>query len=173
MPAGPIPTVHDWAGGADKFQELTRVFYDKVRRDALLEPVFRHMAPEHAAHVATFLAESFGGEKRYTAQYGDQAMVHVIARHLGRHLTEAQRKRWVELILESADEIGMPSDPEFRGVLAGHLEWGTRFAVLMSRESDNPMTTADRVPQFGWGEFGGPFGYVEPVFRRSGPTREG
>ena len=173
MTARQIPTVHDWAGGGDKFRELTRVFYEKVRRDALLEPVFRHMSPTHAEHVAAFLAESFGGEKRFTAMYGEQSMVHVVGKHLDRHLTEAHRRRWVELILQSADEIGMPSDPEFRGVLAGHLEWGTRFAVLMSGQSENPMTAADRVPQFGWGDFGGPFGYGESVFRRPAPDGEG
>jgi hemoglobin len=93
-------------------------------------------------------------------------MVHVISKHLEKHLTEIHRKQWMKLILESADEIGLPSDPEFRGVLVGHLEWGTRFAVMMSNEKENPMTTSDKIPQFGWGDFGGPYGYAEPIFRK-------
>lgn len=162
-----VPTPDEWAGGKQKFEQLTDVFYAKVLKDEILEPVFRHMSPEHSRHVAAFLSESFGGEKTYTAMHGDNTMVHVIGKHLNRHLTETQRKRWVQLILESADEIGMPNDPEFRGVLAGHLEWGTRFAVLMSHETENTMTTADKLPQFRWGDFGGPFGFVEPVFRKN------
>jgi hemoglobin len=162
-----IPTLNEWMGGEDKFQELTKVFYEKVAKDEILEPVFRHMNANHAKHVADFLCESFGGAKNYTTVHGDNAMIHVIGKHLEKHLTENHRKQWMKLILESADEIGLPDDPEFRGVLVGHLEWGTRFAVIMSNEKENPMTTKDRIPQFGWGDFGGPFGYVEPIFRKN------
>ena len=162
----PIPTPYEWVGGIEAFEKLTHVFYEKVLKDAILEPVFRHMSPEHSQHVAAFIAESFGGADFYTRNHGDQTMIHVIGKHLNRHLTEAQRKRWMALILDSADEIGMPDDPEFRGILVGHLEWGTRFAVMMSNGDDNPMTTEDHVPQFRWGDFGGPFGTVEPIFRK-------
>jgi hemoglobin len=162
-----IPTLNEWMGGEDKFQELTKVFYDKVLKDEILEPVFRHMNAQHTKHVADFLCESFGGAKNYTAVHGENAMIHVIGKHLEKHLTENHRKQWMQLILESADEIGLPDDPEFRGVLVGHLEWGTRFAVMMSNEKNNPMTTEDKIPQFGWGDFGGPFGYVEPIFRKN------
>jgi hemoglobin len=161
-----IPTPYEWVGGKAAFEKLTKVFYEKVMQDAVLEPVFRHMSPEHSQHVAAFLSESFGGGAHYSLTHGDQTMIHVIGKHLNRHLTETQRKRWMQLILESADEIGMPDDPEFRGVLVGHLEWGTRFAVMISQENENPMTPEDHIPQFRWGDFGGPFGSVEPIFRR-------
>jgi hemoglobin len=52
-----IPTLSEWMGGDDKFQELTKVFYEKVLKDEILEPVFRHMNSEHAKHVADFLCE--------------------------------------------------------------------------------------------------------------------
>jgi hemoglobin len=161
-----IPTPNEWAGGLEKFELLTKVFYEKVMKDDILEPVFRHMSPEHSKHVAAFLSESFGGDKSYSSLHGDDTMKHVVSKHLEKHLTEQHRKQWMKLILEAADEIGMPDDPEFRGVLTGHLEWGTRFAVMMSQEKDNPMTTADKIPQFRWGDFGGPFGYVTPIFRK-------
>jgi hemoglobin len=161
-----IPTPNEYVGGLEKFEELTKVFYDKVMQDPVLEPVFRNMSPEHSQHVAAFLSESFGGTDSYSKNHGDNTMIHVIGKHLERHLTEQHRKRWMELILQSADEIRMPDDPEFRGVLVGHLEWGTRFAVMISQGSENPMTTEDHVPQFRWGDFGGPYGTVEPIFRR-------
>jgi hemoglobin len=163
-----VPTPNEWVGGIEKFEQLTSVFYDKVLKDPVLEPVFRHMSPEHSRHVAAFLSESFGGAKNYSQQHGDQTMMHVVGKHLNRHLTETHRKRWMELLLQSADEIGIPDDPEFRGVLVGHLEWGTRFAVMMSHETENPMTPEDHLPQFRWGDFGGPFGFVDPVFRKKG-----
>ncbi len=47
----------------------------------------------------------------------------MIARHLGRALTGTQRKRWIELMLETADEVGLPHDPEVRAAFVGYLEW--------------------------------------------------
>jgi hemoglobin len=161
-----IPTPNEYVGGLENFEKLTKLFYEKVMQDPILEPVFRHMSPEHSQHVAAFLSESFGGAASYSRNHGENTMIHVISKHLERHLTEQHRKRWMELILQSADEIGIPDDPEFRGVLVGHLEWGTRFAVMISQGSENPMTTEDHVPQFRWGDFGGPYGTVEPIFRR-------
>jgi hypothetical protein len=38
--------------------------------------------------------------------------------------------------------------------------------VMMSNETENPMTTEDKLPQFRWGDFGGPFGFVTPIFRK-------
>jgi hemoglobin len=32
-------------------------------------------------------------------------------------LTEKQRQRWMHLLIETADEIGLKSDPEFRSAL--------------------------------------------------------
>ncbi|WP_409463902.1 hypothetical protein [Amycolatopsis sp. GA6-003] len=32
------------------------------------------------------------------------------------------------LLLATADEVGLPADPEFRAALAGYLEWGGRRA---------------------------------------------
>jgi hemoglobin len=161
-----IPTPNEWAGGLEKFELLTRAFYAKVMKDEILEPVFRHMSADHSKHVAAFLSESFGGSNSYSAMHGADTMRHVVSKHLERHLTEQHRKQWMKLILETADEIGMPDDPEFRGVLTGHLEWGTRFAVMMSHEKENPMTNEDTIPQFRWGDFRGPFGFVKPLFRK-------
>jgi hemoglobin len=162
-----IPTPYEWAGGIDAFYKLTTVFYEKVMKDEILEPVFRNMSPEHSKHVAEFLSEGFQGPDFYSSKHGEGSLPFMVSKHLEKHLTEQHRKRWMDLILQSADEIGMPSDTEFRSVLVGHLEWGTRIAVLFSSESKNPVTENDKIPKWGWGEVGGPFGYVEPIFRKN------
>src|SRR5882757_5012034 len=93
----PIPSPCEWAGGVSAFEKLTEVFYDKVLKDDVLEPVFRRMAPEHSRHVAHFLAEVLKGPKVYSDEYGDDALTHMVGKHIGKHLTEAQRKRWTDL----------------------------------------------------------------------------
>ena len=140
------PSLYEWAGGADALLKLFETFYRHVRDDEVLAPVFAHMDPAHPQHVAAWLGEVFGGPKEYSANRGGHA--HMISRHLGRALTEEQRRRWVELLIDTADEVGLPDDPEFRASFVGYLEWGTRMAVMFSQPGmaapvDSPMPTWD------------------------------
>ena len=68
----------------------------------------------------------------------------MIERHLGRALTDTQRKRWMSFLLECADEIGVPADPEFRSAFVAYLEWGTRLAVLNSQPGCRPRRPIPR-----------------------------
>jgi hemoglobin len=143
------PTLYDWAGGTEAFERLTETFYGKVREDDVLEPLFRHMDPSHPKHVAAWLAEVFGGPKRYTEERGGYP--HMLSKHRNLGLTERQRRRWVNLICDAADEAGMPSDPEFRSAFVAYIEWGTRLAVANSQPDATPPPKAP-VPRWGWGE---------------------
>lgn len=147
------PTLYEWMGGAPVLEQLIAAFYAAVARDAQLGPVFARMSPAHAAHVTAFLAEVFGGPAAYSAQHGGHAAM--IRHHLGRALTEAQRKRWVDLLLETADGLGVPADPEFRSALVGYLEWGSRLAVINSQPGAVAVEDAP-MPRWGWGEVKGP-----------------
>ena len=148
------PSLYELAGGMPAIERLMDVFYRKVRGDDLLAPVFAQMSAEHPQHVAHFVAEVLGGPARYSKERGGHP--HMISRHLNRHLTQPQRLQWVRLLLEAADETGLPDDPEFRSALVAYLEWGSRLAVLNSQ----PGATADPkalMPQWGWGVPGGPY----------------
>lgn len=153
MSAAP-PSLHEWLGGAAALERLIERFYAKVPADPLLAPVFATMSPEHARHVAAFIAEVFGGPTAYSEQHGGHPQM--IRRHLGRALTEPQRRRWMTLLLECADETGVPDDPEFRSAMVAYVEWGSRLAVINSQPgaqvvADLPM------PRWGWGEVKGPY----------------
>ncbi|MEZ0542158.1 group II truncated hemoglobin [Fibrella arboris] len=151
-----IPTLYAWAGENDRLEQLTAHFYAKVAQDELLAPVFLHMSTEHAQHVAHFIGEVFGGPRRYTENDGG-SHASMVAHHVGKLLTETQRRRWLALLLDSADEVGLPDDPEFRSALVGYLEWGSRLAVLNSQIDENPVTESEPMPKWGWGETGGPY----------------
>jgi hemoglobin len=151
-----IPTLYEWAGGQEALEKLTAVFYDKVFKDELLYPVFKNMSGDHAKHVAHFIAEVFGGPKLYT-QGDNGSHANMVAHHVGKMLDDNKRKRWLALLLESADEIGLAGDPEFRSALVGYLEWGSRLAVINSTTHDNPVKEGEPMPKWGWGETGGPY----------------
>jgi hemoglobin len=148
------PSLYEWLGGMPALEQLTATFYERVAHDPILAPVFARMSPDHPKHVAEFLAEVFGGPSRYSSERGGHPAM--IRHHLSRSLTHEQRRRWIELLLTCADELGVPEDPEFRSAFVAYLEWGTRLAVLNSQ----PGATVDEgapMPRWGWGEVGGPY----------------
>jgi hemoglobin len=150
-----IPTLYEWAGGMETFVTLFDRFYDKVLADEILEPVFKHMSAQHRLHVAHFVAEVLGGPKVYSESEGSH--FEMIRKHLQKYLTEKHRKRWMELLLETADEMALPSDPEFRSAFMAYLEWGTRIAVINSNLEDVSEDPDIPMPKWGWGVPGGPY----------------
>ncbi len=149
-----VPTLYEWLGGMPALEKLTATFYARVPLDPVLAPVFAHAPPAHGQHVAEFLAEVFGGPTTYSAERGGHAAM--IRHHLARSLTHVQRRRWIEVLLECADELGVPDDPEFRSAFVAYLEWGTRLAVMNSQPGAAAVEDAP-MPRWGWGEVGGPY----------------
>ncbi|HKA60446.1 MAG TPA: group II truncated hemoglobin [Gemmatimonadales bacterium] len=150
-------TLFEWAGGMPAIERLMVAFYRRIGSDPLLAPVFAQMGAEHPRHVAHFVAEVLGGPPQYSEARGGHP--HMVSRHLNRHLTQAQRTHWMRLLLETADEVGIPDDPEFRSAFIAYLEWGSRLAVLNSQ----PGAVVDpqaSMPKWGWGVPGGP--YIPP-----------
>jgi hemoglobin len=151
-----IPTLYQWAGDMQTFENLFSRFYDKVLKDDLLGPVFKNMSAAHVEHVAHFVAEVFGGDKLYSINDGG-SHAQMIGKHIGKMLSEEMRRRWVQLLINTADENGLKSDPEFRSAFVGYIEWGTRLAVINSQLTENPMQNDAPMPKWGWGETGGPY----------------
>ena len=153
--AAKVPTLYDWAGGSAALERLTQVFYQKVARDPLLKPVFRNMSAEHPKHVATFIGEVFGGPKTYSASLGGHRGM--VEHHLRRHLSEAQRRRWTDLLADAADEAGLPDDPEFRSAFMAYVEWGSRLARANSNLGPGFEPADEAMPEWNWGVPGGPY----------------
>ncbi|MCX4095518.1 group II truncated hemoglobin [Nocardia sp. alder85J] len=143
-----VPSMYEWLGGTAALERLTTAFYVHVLADDLVGPLFAGMDHDHPRHVAMWLAEVFGGPSRYTDDRGGYHTM--LVHHLGKAITEPQRRRWVSLLLDSADEVGLPADPEFRAAFVGYIEWGTRIALANSRPGAHPPQQAP-VPHWGWG----------------------
>jgi truncated hemoglobin YjbI/CDGSH-type Zn-finger protein len=143
-----LPTLFEWAGGLPAFNRLARRFYETyVPADPLLAPLFARMAPDHPERVAAWIAEVFGGPGVYSGNYG--GFLKMMTSHLGRHFTEAQRARFVRLLCQSADDVGLPADPEFRGAFVAYLEWGSRIAMETSQPGARPPRNM-QMPRWEW-----------------------
>jgi hypothetical protein len=103
------------------------------------------MSADHPERVAAWLGEVFGGPANYSDDYGGYPRM--LSQHRGKGLTEQQRARWVELLLCSARDAGLPNDPEFRSAFGSYLEWGSRLAVENSQLDASPP---QHMPMPGW-----------------------
>ena len=145
-----VPSLYEWAGGAEAIERLLNAFYDRVERDELLAPFFPGgVSPEHRRNVTAWWCEVFGGPPRYTEEHGGYE--HMLAKHRGLAITPEQRQRFVTLLSLGADDAGLPDDPEFRSALMGYAEWGTRLAQHNSQPGAEVAPHAP-VPRWGWGE---------------------
>jgi hemoglobin len=150
----PVPTLYEWLGQSEALENLTTKFYIKVKADPLLSPIFANMDEKHPHFVAQFLGEVFGGPQSYSKERGGHA--HMLSKHFARHLTEAHRRQWVNLLVDTANEINLAPDPEFRSALMAYVEWGTRIAVQTS-QSEPYAVEQEPMPKWGWGEVKGPY----------------
>ncbi len=147
-PLSDEPTLFEWAGGFTALLRMTHIFYEKhVPEDPLLAPLFANMSPDHPDRVAAWLGETFGGPARYTETYGGYDRM--VSQHLGKALKEEQRARWASLMIQSATEAGLPTDPEFRAAFVSYIEWGTRIAVENSTPGAKPPQHMP-VPRWWW-----------------------
>jgi hemoglobin len=139
-------SIFEAVGGAPAFETLTLRFYDKVRADSVLAPVFASFTTEHAKHVAIWLGEVFGGPKRYSEEHGGHRTI--LEKHGGLRLTQAQKERWVTLMLETARET-LPDDEALQQRFAEYIEWGARIAVVAS-QPDFKIEHIGPVPIWDW-----------------------
>jgi CDGSH-type Zn-finger protein/truncated hemoglobin YjbI/ferredoxin len=148
------PTLFEWAGGLPVLTRMTHIFYDKyIPQEPLLRPLFVGMSPDHPERVAGWLGEVFGGPKSYSEPYGGYSRM--LSQHVGKHISEEQRERWVSLLCQAADEAGVPQDPEFRSAFMSYIEWGSRLAVENSASNSHPPQHMP-MPHWNWGTAGPP-----------------
>src|SRR5919198_5816392 len=139
-----IETLYEHAGGEEGLHRLEQTFYDSVLCDPLLKPLFGEGQPSHVEHLTMFTAESFGGPDRFSRELGFQ---HLIDVHRGLHITEAQRRRFIDLYMAALDAAGMPDDEPFRTAVREHLEFGTQVAMQNSNATtDDELHPLRSVP---------------------------
>lgn len=143
------PTLYEWAGGMTCLDALFEEFYRRVRADELLAPLFAEMAEDHPHHVALFFAEVLGGPARYTEERGGFRVMR--GYHRNRDIQPEQRRRYVTLLQEAADAVGLPDDAEFRSAFFSYVEWGSHRAMATSKP-ESPLSRRESMPQWGWGQ---------------------
>jgi hemoglobin len=133
-----LTTMYEHVGGEHVLQRFVEQFHEAVLRDELLRPLFADARPTHVEHLTAFMVEITGGPTRYSEELG--GLGSLIEAHRDLRITEAQRRRFVDLMLDAADAVGMPGDVRFREALARSVDAGATFSMRFSY----PDVTFDR-----------------------------
>jgi hemoglobin len=143
-----MTSLYEHAGGEEGLHRLEDSFYASVLADPLLAPLFGGGQPQHVEHLTWFTAESFGGPERFSHELGFE---HLIDVHRGLHISEQQRRRFVELYLAALDVAETPADAPFRDAVHEHVEFGSHVAMQNSNATtEQELHPLREVPRWKW-----------------------
>jgi CDGSH-type Zn-finger protein/truncated hemoglobin YjbI len=149
-----IPTLFEWAGGLPALRRMVDLFFERyVPEDPLLAPMFGGAPADHPERVTAWLAEVLGGPAGYRGTFGDYARFFESHADLG--VSEEQLTRWVDLLLRSARETGLGTDPDLYAAFTSYIQWEAR-RVLDASKPDAETPTDVHSPRWAWGPAGPP-----------------
>ena len=111
--------------GDGGFSRLVAAFYRKVPHDDILGPLYpRHDMAGAEIRLRLFLIMRFGGPQRYLEQRGHPRLR---MRHAPITVDRRGRDRWVMLMGQALDEVGLP--PDATAVLRRFFEDAATFLM--------------------------------------------
>ena len=94
--------------GEPLLRAMVAAFYRRVRTDDVLGPLYPPDVWDGAEkRLADFLVYRFGGPQTYIAERGHPRLR---ARHLPFQIGMAERDRWLDLMGQSMQEVGIPAE---------------------------------------------------------------
>lgn len=120
-------TLFDAVGGEPFFTRLVREFYDQVKEDDLIGPMYPDQDWEGAENrLRWFLVQYWGGPREYQAQRGNPMLR---KRHFPFAIGEPEADRWLELMGKSMEQFDDDELPEpYRAQMWNHMQ---RVAYMM------------------------------------------
>lgn len=117
--SSPIGNVFDLVQGDAFFSQLVNIFYNKVAKDDLLKGMFHNSFEEPKHNLYLFLRKIFGGPDDYTPLRGPAMMR---KRHLPFSIGLKERNRWMKLMIESLEELGITKNHPARGLMEDYFQ---------------------------------------------------
>lgn len=132
-------TLYEAVGGEETFRRLVGGFYDRVRQDPVLRPLYPEEDLEAAEdRLRMFLVQYWGGPTTYSEQRGHPRLRR---RHIPFVIGAAERDAWLHNMRAALDDVGM--DPAHEEAVWEHLH---RAAFLMQNVPDDPGAESGAQP---------------------------
>ena len=114
----PQRSFYDEVGGHDTFNAIVSRFYQLVREDEILRPLYPEDELDAAEErLRMFLIQYWGGPRTYSEQRGHPRLR---MRHMPFKVNPAQRDRWLTHMRAAVDDLDLP--PLYEAELWGYLE---------------------------------------------------
>jgi len=102
-----VATIYERVGGYQFFVELVERFYEFVEADLSLRPLYPEDLEPGKAHLATFLAQYWGGPHRYSLERGPPRLRQ---RHMQFPIGQEERDTWVTHMISALDSMEISVD---------------------------------------------------------------
>jgi hemoglobin len=135
-------------GGRERLRAFVDHFHHAVLEDDLLHDMFARGKPTHSAHLFAFFEEVMGGRQGYTERH--RGVEGLFDAHANLSITEEQRQRFVDLMMSSADAVGLPDDARFRTALRQRIEAGSMFSKILSQPGAERLSPWPPVGTYEW-----------------------
>jgi hemoglobin len=114
-------TTFQQVGGLKTFRRLAHEFYARVGRDLRLQQLFSKDSDGQRERLALFLAETFGGPKRYSQEHGQRSLPEM---HAALPIGAPEIRAWKKHMLAAMDAVGIeaPARSAMRGFFCGGLQ---------------------------------------------------
>jgi hemoglobin len=118
VPDGESPTFYDQIGGHETFTKLVDAFYEGIKSDPVLRPMYPDDDMDGAVwRLRSFLEQYWGGPHTYSEQRGHPRLR---MRHMPFKVNPDARDRWLGHMEKALDTLGL--SPLDRAMLWDYLE---------------------------------------------------
>lgn len=126
-------TLWQQVGGTPTFETIARVFYEGVRTDPILEPMYPHDDWEGAEwRFRTFLEQYWGGPTTYSSERGHPRLR---MRHMPFPVSPKAKEHWLLHMHAAIDAAQLP--PMHDAAFRDYIE---RAALAMINRMDEPQS---------------------------------
>jgi hemoglobin len=143
------PTLYEFAGGEPAFMALATAHHARCLADPELNHPFSHpdQHPQHVERLAVYWAEVLGGPPKFSQTCGSQFSV--LHMHSGNGDMGDLGERFIRCFEEAMDEVGLPTDPDFRAAMSAYMRWAVDD-VLAYSPVDAVVPRDPAMPRWGW-----------------------
>jgi len=117
-------SVYQLLGGEEPLRLMVDAFYDKVKTDPILRPMYPADLAESKRRLFLFLVQFFGGPTRYSEERGHPRLR---MRHFPFAIDRQARDHWLEHMRAAIDETGI--DEPARSMMDDYFERSSAFLI--------------------------------------------
>lgn len=143
------PSVYEFAGGHEAFVALAHALHERCVNDPVLSHPFSHAQdPDHLDHLASYLAEVFGGPPSYSGSLGGHSSM--LSLHAGTGADEEYTSRFLACFDAAVNDAALPDNAEFRVALHDYMVSATNEVGSISPPGSIVPENMS-FPQWSWG----------------------